>query len=520
MPSLFKRANDMRKLCGAGFTVAEAHALLSDFYAGKDTLRIPPHLVKVAERFINDLPLDGSTKIEKQRRSLPSKLKEMKKLYSYGFSATGARDFVSQIRDEKNDTLNLSLNDVPNDTKFSKELIGLLNQELHISRLNIEKGLLPKELFLLDFMKNLNATFVSSLTLKDIPAFQYEGVNLQNVKELKIIEGSKPYASLPEYTFLKTADYISKLSLAPERLYKEDLTVLKNGLPPRLKDFSLYVGKARSVQTAEIVEALPEGLDSLTLDNLKFKNSDDVLKLHKPVRSLKSLAFHNCRFEEPDMQARLITRLLKDTPVEHLTVSGKETGLTDAQVNTMLEAFEQPSSMIVKLDFPDIELSDATKERINKLEETRQRMTGKASYNHSETKPEKSNEETAASRSPEEERKFTLFKEASANGDINKIYDALAKENKTLETSDYQLTDGNGNRLIDALAYSKQLNKVFAPQHWKNAKDMQTVYDLLPDIHKAQLDGKDGRPNFKVLKNQVMANAVRRNVTVNKSFER
>lgn len=101
MPSLFKRANDMRKLCGAGFTVAEAHALLSDFYAGKDTLRIPPHLVKVAERFINDLPLDGSTKIEKQRRSLPSKLKEMKKLYSYGFSATGARDFVSQIRDEK-----------------------------------------------------------------------------------------------------------------------------------------------------------------------------------------------------------------------------------------------------------------------------------------------------------------------------------------------------------------------------------------------------------------------------------
>ncbi len=205
MPSLFKRANDMRKLCGAGFTVAEAHALLSDFYAGKDTLRIPPHLVKVAERFINDLPLDGSTKIEKQRRSLPSKLKEMKKLYSYGFSATGARDFVSQIRDERNDTLNLSLNDVPNDTKFSKELIGLLNQELHISRLNIEKGLLPKELFLLDFMKNLNATFVSSLTLKDIPAFQYESVNLQNVKELKIIEGSKPYASLPEYTFLKTA---------------------------------------------------------------------------------------------------------------------------------------------------------------------------------------------------------------------------------------------------------------------------------------------------------------------------
>ena len=270
------------------------------------------------------------------------------------------------------------------------------------------------------------------------------------------------------------------------------------------------------MRTAEIVEALPEGLEALTLDNFKFKNSDDVLKLHKPVRSLKSLAFHNCRFEEPDMQARLITRLLKDTPVEHLTVSGKETGLTDAQVNTMLEAFEQPSSMIVKLDFSDIELSDATKERINKLEETRQRMTGKVSYNHSETKPEKSNEETTVPRSPEEERKFTLFKEASANGDFNKVYDDLAKENKTLSVEDYKLTDKDGVRLIQLLAYSKQLNKVFAPQHWESAKDMQTVYDLLPDIHKAQLDGKDGRPNFKVLKNQVMAAAVQKRVAVSR----
>ena len=113
-----------------------------------------------------------------------------------------------------------------------------------------------------------------------------------------------------------------------------------------------------------------------------------------------------------------------------------------------------------------------------------------------------------------------MFKEASANGDINKVYDELAKENKTLTAEDYRQKNAEGYRLIDALAYSKQLNKVFAPQHWNNAKDMQTVFDMLSDIHKAQLDGKDGRPSFKVLKNQVMAAAVRQKISAAKDVRR
>ena len=68
MPSLFKRANDMRKLCKAGFTVAEAHAFLSDVYAKKAVLRLPKHLAEIGERFINGHPLDGELLIQKQAR--------------------------------------------------------------------------------------------------------------------------------------------------------------------------------------------------------------------------------------------------------------------------------------------------------------------------------------------------------------------------------------------------------------------------------------------------------------------
>lgn len=507
MASLIKRANDMRKLCGAGFTVAEAHALLSDFYAGKDTLRIPPRLVKVAECFINDLPLDGSTKIEKQRRSLPSKLNEIREMYSSGFSAAGARRFVSELRNEKNDTLYLSLNDVPNDARFSETLIKKLNQEPHISRLMLEKGLLSKESFVGDFTENLSATFLSSLTLKDIPTSQYAKINLEHIRELSIIEGAKPFASLPLYPFLKTAQNIEKLSLAPERFHENDLPVLKKGLPPNLKDFSLYVGKTYGVPTADITSSLPDGLETLTLENLKFREEKDILGLTDTMRSIKMLNLKNCRFTEPKACAETIATLLENKPLERLTISGKETGLTDEHVNAVLDIVEKPSYMLKHIDLPDTELSDVTKQRIRKLENNR---TGKSA-------PTAAKETPDVPKTPEEERLDALFFEASADGDINRVYDALAKENKTLSLEDYRLKNADGYRLIDALAYSKQLNKVFTPERWKSAKEMQSVFDLLPDIHKTQLDGKDGRPNFQTMKNQAMANAVRQRVSVSKN---
>ena len=442
--------------------------------------------------------------------SLVKKLQEVKELYQAGFTLSEARRFVNELRSPENDTLYLSLNNVPDDKTAADVFINKLAEEPHVTHLTLEKGMFAKEKFTDAFTRNLGSTHVSVLSIKDIPSFEYPNVDLSKIREMRIIEGAKPFASLPTYPFLRTAENMEKLSLAPERFYKGDLSVLKNGLPPNLKDFSLYVGKARSLPTADIVASLPDGLEALTLDNLKFREEGDVLALKGVTRSLKSLNLKNCHLAEPKLYTGLLKRLLENTPVERLSISGQEAGLTDENVNAMLDAFEQPSYMLTTLEFPDAALSPETKARIRRLESGRKKMT------------ERTDAPAAgfSAKTPEEERSALLFREASANGDINKVYDELAKENKTLTAEDYRQKNAEGYRLIDALAYSKQLNKVFAPQHWNNAKDMQTVFDMLSDIHKAQLDGKDGRPNFKVLKNQVMAAAVRQKISAVKDGSR
>ena len=449
--------------------------------------------------------------------SLVQKLQEVKELYKKGLPLTEARRFVNELRDPENPKLHLSLDSVADTTDNADFFINKIAEEPHISRLSLERRLLfSRENFIDEFSKNLGKTNVSCLELIHIPASQYEKIDFSKIKELTIDEEAKPFSSLAAYTFLKTATNITKLSLNPHWLYNEDLPVLKNGLPPNLKDFSLSAVETYGPRIGEVTGALPEGLETLNLNGMRFEQASDITALQKSVGTLKSLSFKDCTFQDPAMQAYALAYLLENTPVEQLTIAGTETNLSEQHINSMMDVFERHSSMIIKLDFPGIRLSKKTKERINKLEEMRQRMTGKTYVDATKKTPEKLSKQDVPAQPIDDGKKADWFKEASANGDFNKIYDDLAKENKTLSVEDYKLTDKDGVRLIQLLAYSKQLNKVFAPQHWESAKDMQTVYDLLPDIHKAQLDGKDGRPNFKILKNQVMAAAVQKRVAVSR----
>ena len=164
--------------------------------------------------------------------SLVQKLQEVKELYKKGLPLTEARRFVNELRDPENPTLHLSLNNVADTTDDADFFINKIADEPHISRLSLERGLFSRENFIDEFSKNLGKTNVSCLELIHIPASQYEKIDFSKIKELTIDEEAKPFSSLAAYTFLKTANNISKLSLAPERLYKGDLTVLKNGLPP------------------------------------------------------------------------------------------------------------------------------------------------------------------------------------------------------------------------------------------------------------------------------------------------
>ncbi len=78
--------------------------------------------------------------------------------------------------------------------------------------------------------------------------------------------------------------------------------------------------------------------------------------------------------------------------------------------------------------------------------------------------------------------------------------------------SDFKRCDEQGKALIVHVAESGALAAAFTAPVWKNPKEMQETWDLVPAEHKRQMDGQDGRPLFQHVKNKVMADFVRNNL--------
>lgn len=98
---------------------------------------------------------------------------------------------------------------------------------------------------------------------------------------------------------------------------------------------------------------------------------------------------------------------------------------------------------------------------------------------------------------------FTLAKAGKA--------DVLMKD-KALPASDLKRRDAEGKALIVHVAEAGQLAEVFKPEFWKNPKEMQETWDLVPQERRGQMDGKDGRPSFQHVKNKVMSDFVKNSV--------
>lgn len=78
-----------------------------------------------------------------------------------------------------------------------------------------------------------------------------------------------------------------------------------------------------------------------------------------------------------------------------------------------------------------------------------------------------------------------------------------------LTAEDWTTPNAIGQTLGEAGVKRGLTATLMNPALYANAKTFQAVYNALPDEGKAQLDGKDGRPSFIRLKNQMLLAAVR-----------
>ena len=66
----------------------------------------------------------------------------------------------------------------------------------------------------------------------------------------------------------------------------------------------------------------------------------------------------------------------------------------------------------------------------------------------------------------------------------------------------------DGVSLLSAAIRAERLDTLFSSKNWNNAKEFAAAWDHVPPEHRWQLDGKDGRPSFPKIKNEVMKKAV------------
>lgn len=88
-----------------------------------------------------------------------------------------------------------------------------------------------------------------------------------------------------------------------------------------------------------------------------------------------------------------------------------------------------------------------------------------------------------------------------------RIKEALAAVPLPFEA--YKQTDGSGKTLIARIAEAGDLAVVLRPERIKTAKEMGELWAMVPDRHKAQMDGKDGRPSFTKIKQAMMIETIK-----------
>ncbi len=89
---------------------------------------------------------------------------------------------------------------------------------------------------------------------------------------------------------------------------------------------------------------------------------------------------------------------------------------------------------------------------------------------------------------------------------------ALAGRKKPLSAAECLASDAAGIPFIQKAARAEQLALIFKTSLWVDAKEFQKTWQNVDEQHKWQMDGKNGRPSYQKIKNEIMRKAVYTNL--------
>lgn len=290
---------------------------------------------------------------------------------------------------------------------------------------------------------------------------------------------------------------LESLNLRKNGLSDKGCAELAAALPKsRVKELDLSINGIGSKGAAALADALPSSfVEKLSLADCDIGN-DGIKALSKalPNSKIKELDLFNCGITDDGAKHLLVALQNPACRVSKINVNATERYVC-GELDTSRLISPELKNMILKA----VEKNKAREDERAKAKEEA------SNENAPETvKAAAKNVGTAK----EAVENGMLIKAAYA-GCLPEVVSSLAAKGQTPPAEAFLTPDENGCTPLSLVCEQKKLAELLTPENFKNAQDIQKLWNAVPPADKDQMDGKEGRPSFQKIKNAVMTNAVR-----------
>lgn len=344
----------------------------------------------------------------------------------------------------------------------------------------------------------LPETKVSSLDLSDNHLYSSALVSLARVMaKTEIRSLNLGRNSIDDEGFTALGDIMEKTKL-------EELTIHRNKIKEKgVVAFASHLPKSRlRLLQLNFNEAGPKGAAAIA----------DTL----PQSSLEVLYLSQNGIGDEGMKA--LAKAIPNSKLKDIDLY--DNGITEEGAKHLLIALQNENCKIVKLNIGDNKFSPEMADLLKKaVENNVKRMADreKAKEEKSQTSSPEEIANTARTASPEEIAKGKILLEAAYAGCLPEVISTLTAKGQTPPTEAFLTPDENGCTPLSLACEQKKLAQLITPDNFKNAQEVQKIWDAVPVADKEQMDGKEGRPNFQSVKSVIMKNAVLHSMQIKKA---
>lgn len=396
---------------------------------------------------------------------------------------------------------------------FHNPVYGHTHTPVHLLRTNASRSFGDHKK-LADLFACLNGTKISTLEINDLPlgdaACAALSKTLTETKTLKNvgIRRCDIGESLRNGTFAPslTASSVERLGLPDCALNGEDAeTLLKStGKGATLKSLDLSGNNVWKKATGNFLPMLPDAVRELNAARSDLSDWHTAAQVAAGLLKAPQLTDLNLSASGmDDTSCRDIFAVLPKMNVRRLDLSGN--ALNDNAAKRLVAALSNEDCSVYQTKYaeapavPRKTLLGTDENTIGAGTADALRAAEKVNEAKYQTVLDQERAAEAFAVMTDAEKAADPFTAAKA-GRIGESLDL-----KPLKPADFLLADDKGKTLLTHAAEAGCLAQIFEPKRWTNPKDMQALWDKVPEKQRAQMDGKDGRPSFIKAKSTVTA---------------